>query len=74
VDDFAVGALMNEEAAPISQAGALVPFTSDYRSVVMNKGAMQFPHAARANRRCGVQIASAQVYATTRVSRRPTRI
>jgi len=47
VDDFAVGALMNEEAAPISQAGRLTPFTSDYRSVVMNKGAMQF-HMLRA--------------------------
>src|SRR5580765_2133232 len=42
IDDFAVGALMNEEAAPISQAARLTPFTSDYRSVVMNKGAMQF--------------------------------
>jgi aminopeptidase N len=47
VDDFAVGALMNEEAAPISQAARLTPFTSDYRSVVMNKGAMQF-HMLRA--------------------------
>ena len=47
VDDFAVGALMNEEASPISQAGRLVPFTSDYRSVVMNKGAMMF-HMLRA--------------------------
>jgi len=47
VDDFAVGALMNEEAAPISQAVRLVPFTSDYRSVVMNKGAMLF-HMLRA--------------------------
>ncbi len=47
VDDFAVGALMNEEAAPIAQAGRLVPFTSDYRSVVMNKGAMLF-HMLRA--------------------------
>jgi tetratricopeptide (TPR) repeat protein len=47
VDDFAVGALMNEEAAPISQAARLVPFTSDYRSVVMNKGAMLF-HMLRA--------------------------
>jgi len=47
VDDFAVGALMNEEAAPISQAGRLTPFTSDYRSVVVNKGAMQF-HMLRA--------------------------
>jgi tetratricopeptide (TPR) repeat protein len=47
VDDFAVGALMNEEAAPISQAARLTPFTSDYRSVVVNKGAMQF-HMLRA--------------------------
>jgi tetratricopeptide (TPR) repeat protein len=47
VDDFAVGALMNEEAAPISQAARVAPFTSDYRSVVMNKGAMLF-HMLRA--------------------------
>jgi len=47
VDDFAVGALMNEEAAPISQAGRLTPFTSDYRSVVVNTVAMQF-HMLRA--------------------------
>jgi aminopeptidase N len=47
IDDFAVGALMNEEAAPISQSARLVPFTSDYRSVVMNKGAMLF-HMLRA--------------------------
>jgi aminopeptidase N len=47
VDDFAVGALMNEEASPISQAARLVPFTSDYRSVVMNKGAILF-HMLRA--------------------------
>ena len=47
VDDFAVGSLMNEEASPISQAARLVPFTSDYRSVVMNKGAMLF-HMLRA--------------------------
>jgi aminopeptidase N len=47
VDDFAVGALMNEEASPISQSARLVPFTSDYRSVVMNKGAMLF-HMLRA--------------------------
>ncbi len=47
VDDFAVGALMNEEASPIAQAARLVPFTSDYRSVVMNKGAMMF-HMLRA--------------------------
>jgi aminopeptidase N len=47
VDDFAVGALMFEDAAPISQAGRLAPYSSDYRSVVMNKGAMVF-HMVRA--------------------------
>ena len=33
IDDFAVGALMDEEAAPIAQSARLVPFSSDYRSV-----------------------------------------
>src|SRR5260370_40043295 len=47
VADFAVGALMSEEASPISQPAPPVPFTSDYRSVVMNKGAMMF-HMLRA--------------------------
>lgn len=47
VDEFAVGALMFEDAAPISQAIRLVPYSQDYRSVVMNKGAMVF-HMARA--------------------------
>src|SRR5579864_6887338 len=47
VDDFAVGALMFEDAAPIAQAGRLVPYSADYRSVVMNKGAMVF-HMVRA--------------------------
>jgi aminopeptidase N len=47
VDDFAVGALMYEDAAPIAQAQQLQPFTSDYRSVVMNKGAMVY-HMLRA--------------------------
>ncbi len=42
LEDFAVGALMYEEAAPIAQAGRLQPFTSEYRSVVVNKGAMVF--------------------------------
>lgn len=42
VDEFAVGALMYEEAAPIAQSARLVPYTSDYRSVVWNKGAMVF--------------------------------
>lgn len=47
VDEFAVGALMYEDAAPIAQEARLQPFTSDYRSVVMNKGAMVF-HMLRA--------------------------
>lgn len=47
VDDFAVGALMYEDAAPISQAQVLAPGSSDYRSVVQNKGAMIF-HMLRA--------------------------
>ena len=47
VDEFAVGALMYEDAAPIAQAARLTPFSPDYRSVVMNKGAMLF-HMLRA--------------------------
>jgi aminopeptidase N len=42
VDEFAVGALMYDEAAPIGQAARLYPYSSDYRSVVLNKGAMVF--------------------------------
>lgn len=47
IDEFAVGAMMYEDAAPVSQAQHLVSGTSDYRSVVMNKGAMIF-HMLRA--------------------------
>ncbi|GAC1619045.1 MAG: M1 family aminopeptidase [Candidatus Acidiferrum sp.] len=47
IDEFAVGALMYEDAAPLAQAARLTPYTSDYRSVVMNKGAMIF-HMVRA--------------------------
>jgi aminopeptidase N len=47
VDEFAVGALMYEDAAPIAQAARLSPYSPDYRSVVMNKGAMLF-HMLRA--------------------------
>jgi aminopeptidase N len=47
IDEFAVGAMMYEDAAPVAQAQHLVPGTSDYRSVVMNKGAMIF-HMLRA--------------------------
>ncbi len=42
LEDYAVGALMFEQAAPIAQAGQLAPFTTEYRSVVQNKGAMVF--------------------------------
>src|ERR1700732_3378026 len=47
VDELAVGALMYEDAAPIAQAARLAPYSGDYRSVVMNKGAMIF-HMVRA--------------------------
>jgi aminopeptidase N len=47
VDEFAVGALMGEDAAPVAQAARLAPYSSDYRAVVMNKGAMIF-HMLRA--------------------------
>jgi Peptidase family M1 domain len=42
LEDCAVGALMDEEAAPIGQAWRLEPFTGAYRSIVGNKGAMVF--------------------------------
>jgi aminopeptidase N len=42
LEDFAVGALMFEEDAPIAQANRLQPFTGEYRSVVVNKGALVF--------------------------------
>jgi tetratricopeptide (TPR) repeat protein len=42
LEDFAVGALMFEDAAPVAQAYRLDPFTGEYRAVVMNKGAMVF--------------------------------
>jgi len=47
VDEFAVGALMYEDAAPVGQAARLAPYSPDYRSVVENKGAMLF-HMLRA--------------------------
>lgn len=42
VEDFAVGALMFEDAAAITQADHLKPFTSQYQSVVQDKGAVVF--------------------------------
>jgi aminopeptidase N len=40
LEDFAVGALTYEDAAPVAQAARLDPFTSEYRAVVQNKGAL----------------------------------
>jgi len=42
LDEFAVGALMFENSAPVAQSARLAPYSSEYRSVVMNKGAMLF--------------------------------
>ena len=47
LDDFAVGALMYEDAGAISQAGHLAPYSDEYRSIVAEKGAMVF-HMLRA--------------------------
>jgi aminopeptidase N len=42
LEDFAVGALMYEDTAPISQAARLQAFSNEYRSVVADKGALVF--------------------------------
>ena len=42
VTECSVGALMDEQAAPIAQAWRLAPYSLAYRSVVANKGAMVF--------------------------------
>ena len=47
IDEFAVGSLMYDNSAPVAQSARLVPYSSEYRSVVMNKGAMLF-HMLRA--------------------------
>ena len=47
LEDFAVGALMYEDVTPISQAGRLQRYSDQYRSVVIDKGAMVF-HMLRA--------------------------
>ena len=47
IDDFAMGSLMYDNSAPVAQSARLVPYSSEYRSVVMNKGAMLF-HMLRA--------------------------
>jgi aminopeptidase N len=47
VDEFAVGALMFDDSPPIAQSARLIPYSAEYRSVVLNKGAMVF-HMLRA--------------------------
>jgi tetratricopeptide (TPR) repeat protein len=42
LNDFAIGALMYDDSAPIDEAGRLAPFTPNYTSVIVNKGAMVF--------------------------------
>jgi hypothetical protein len=47
IDEFAVGALMFDDSPPVAQSARLVPYSGEYRSVVLNKGAMLF-HMLRA--------------------------
>jgi hypothetical protein len=47
LDEFAVGALMYEDSASLAQSSRLVPYSGEFRSIVMNKGAMLF-HMLRA--------------------------
>ncbi len=47
IEDYAVGALMFDDSAPIGDAGRLQPGSEEYQSVVVNKGAMVF-HMLRA--------------------------
>jgi hypothetical protein len=42
LNDFAIGALMYDDSAPIREADRLTPFSPNYTSVVANKGAMVF--------------------------------
>jgi tetratricopeptide (TPR) repeat protein len=42
LEDFAVGALMYEDTAPISQAARLQTLSNEYRSIVADKGALVF--------------------------------
>jgi hypothetical protein len=48
LEDFAVGALMYEEGTPIAQASRLAAYSDQYRSIVIDKGAMVF-HMLRAS-------------------------
>ena len=42
LNDFAIGALMYDNTSPIGEAGRLTPYSPNYTSVVVNKGAMVF--------------------------------
>jgi aminopeptidase N len=42
LEDFAVGALMFEDTAPVSQSARLSSYSNEYRSVVADKGALIF--------------------------------
>ncbi len=42
LEDFAVGALMYEDTAPIAQSQRLATFSNEYRSIVSDKGALVF--------------------------------
>lgn len=42
IDEFAIGALMFENAAPLAEAARLKPYSPEYQSVVVNKGATIF--------------------------------
>ena len=42
LEEFAVGALMYEQTAPLAHASELKPFTPEFRSIVQNKGAVVF--------------------------------
>ncbi len=42
LEDFTVGALMYEDAAPIGRASQLKPYTAEYRAIIEDKGASVF--------------------------------
>ncbi|MGH9708002.1 MAG: tetratricopeptide repeat protein [Candidatus Acidiferrales bacterium] len=42
LEDYAIGALMYEDTTPIAQAQQLLPYSDQYNSIVVNKGAMVY--------------------------------
>ena len=71
LEDFAIGALMYENNAPIAEAGRLVPFSPDYTSVVVNKGAMVF-HMLREQLGDSAFFALCGISSSSIAARRPT--